>query len=173
MNTKSSEKKRSITFLALLAVFFLPLLLAIGMYLTRSHWQLESNPHGELLTPTLIPLDIENKPRLWRVLFVAPDCVNQDCVLQLAKINSVHEATGKDFDRAGSALITTSDNVDRKLLENFNKVEWFELDTKDSITPGLYIMDPNGYIILQYSLDTPGAYLLQDLRHLLKVSQIG
>ncbi|MGA2655265.1 MAG: hypothetical protein ABSF18_04735, partial [Gammaproteobacteria bacterium] len=76
-------------------------------------------------------------------------CVDQ-CELQQAKIASVREATGKDFNRVDAVFAITTE-----------------------IPEGLYIMDPDGNIILKYSQDTPGAYMLDDLRHLLKVSQIG
>lgn len=174
MTEKITKDTRKITFWALLIVFFLPLVLAIGLYVTRSHWQLESTTHGELLAPPLtLPLNFTTEPRLWRVLYITPNCVGETCQLQLAKITSIHEATGKDFDRASSVLITTTHNVDQKLLENFKNVEWFELHSTHLIDTGLFIMDPDGYIILKYPLDAPGAYILQDLRHLLKVSQIG
>jgi hypothetical protein len=120
-----------------------------------------------------LPLNFTHEARLWRVVYIAPDCVGDVCQLQLAKIASVKEATGKDFERTGTVLITTTHNVDQKLLENFTNMDWFELHSTSPIDTGLFIMDPDGYIILKYQLDAPGADILQDLRHLLKVSQIG
>lgn len=151
MNNKISKNSRSLTLWGLLIVFFLPLVLAIVIYATRSHWSLESDPHGELLDPPLrITSDYHASMRLWRVLYVTPQCLHDECELQQAKIASVREATGKDFNRVDAV---------------------FTLSTE--IPAGLYIMDPDGYIILKYPLDAPGAEILQDLRHLLKVSQIG
>ncbi len=170
---------------ALMAVFFLPLLLASVLYMARDHWSLPTKQHGELINPPIevqtLPLTTENgepwqfdqEPLLWRMLLVRPDCVDDLCQLQLAKLNSIHEATGKDFKRVGSLLITTSLDIDQKLIENFNYFNWLILPQSDLLTNGIYIMDPNGYIILHYLLDAPAKDMLEDLRHLLRASQIG
>jgi hypothetical protein len=174
MTNKITKTTRSMSFWAVIIVFVLPLVLAIVLYATRTHWSLVSTTQGELLNPPLtLPLNFTEEPRLWRVLYITPSCVDESCQLQLAKITSIHQATGKDFNRSTSVLITTTHNVDQKLLENFNNVDWFELHSAMPVDTGLFIMDPDGYIILKYPLDTPGAYILEDLRHLLKVSQIG
>ena len=41
------------------------------------------------------------------------------------------------------------------------------------LTPGVYIVDPLGNVVLRYSHEQVGKPLLDDLKHLLKVSQIG
>ncbi len=162
------------TFWAVVLVFVLPLVLAVGLYVSRAYWPLESKTHGELLTPVQsLPLNFAAEPRVWRIVLVRPDCLDAACKLELAKIVSVHEATGKDFDRVASVLVTFTHEVDKKLLENFKEVSWFELHSAESVDTGVFIMDPDGYLILKYALDAQGADLLQDLRHLLKVSQSG
>ncbi len=151
MNNKIGKRSRSFTLWGLFIVFILPLILAAILYATRSHWSLESDPHGELLNPPWhLTADYKFDQRLWRVLYVTPQCLADACELQQAKITSIKEATGKDFDRVDTVLAITTE-----------------------IPEGLYIMDPDNHIILKYPLDTPGFYILQDLRHLLKVSQIG
>ncbi len=171
---KGGSERGNTTFWALIGIFFLPMMLAIILYSTRHHWELKSKTEGELLTPSLtIPLDLSNEPRLWRVIYITPNCVDANCELQLAKIESVHEATGKDFDRVSAMLITTTDEVNPQFLEQFKQIPWKQLHSQTEIPMGLFIMDPNGYIILKYALDRPGVTILDDLRHLLKVSQIG
>lgn len=151
MTDKIVKNSRSLSFWGIIIVFFLPLVLAIIVYITRDHWALDSKQHGELLSPPLhISSGYDASQRLWRVLYVTPKCLGDDCELQQAKIASVRDATGKDYDRADAVFVVSSE-----------------------IPEGLYIMDPDGNIILKYSLETPGAYILQDFRHLLKVSQIG
>jgi hypothetical protein len=152
MNSKIGKRSRTLTLWGLFIVFILPLILAAVLYATRSHWSLESDPYGELLNP---PLRLETTDyhaimRLWRVLYITPGCIDNDCELQQAKIASIREATGKDYNRVDAVFAVSTE-----------------------IPEGLYIMDPDGYIILKYPSDTPGFYILQDLRHLLKVSQIG
>jgi hypothetical protein len=174
MTDKITQNTKRFTLWGLVLVFFLPLALAVGIYATRTHWPLQSATAGELIEPPLtLPLNFVDNPRLWRILLIRPDCNDATCELQLAKIESIHEATGKDFNRTGSTLITTTHHVNPRLLENFKNVHWFELHSITPIDTGLFIMDPQGYIILKYPLDAPGADILEDLRHLLRISRSG
>lgn len=151
MTDKSIKNTRSLSILGLIVVFILPLVLAFALYGTRAHWSLDSTPNGELLNPPLhLTSDYNSSLRLWRVLYITTQCLKEDCDLQQAKIVSIKEATGKDFKRVDAVMVVTSE-----------------------IPEGLYIMDPDGNIILKYPLDAPGKDILEDLRHLLKVSQIG
>ncbi|HLF66726.1 MAG TPA: hypothetical protein VI522_03840 [Gammaproteobacteria bacterium] len=170
---------------AVMAVFFLPLLFAGLLYLTRNHWELPTKQHGELIIPPLTvstlalnrengePWQFSQEPSLWRLLLVRPDCLDDLCSLQLQKINSIHEATGKDFKRVGLVLIMPGLAVDKNLIENFNYLHRLILLQDHLLNPGIYIMDPNGYIILYYPLEAPAKHMLEDLRHLLRASQIG
>ncbi|MFA6036887.1 MAG: hypothetical protein WC748_02040 [Legionellales bacterium] len=135
----------------LFIVFILPLFLAFGLYATRSNWSLASTPNGELLNPPLhLTTDYKFDKRLWRVMYLTPECLKDVCELQQAKITSIKEATGKDFNRVDTVLAITTE-----------------------LPEGLYIMDPDNHIILKYPTNAPGKDILEDLRHLLKVSQIG
>lgn len=169
MTDKISKNTQSYTALAVMLAFIIPLVLAMLLYATRDFWSLTSSPNGELINPPLT-LPLQFKERQWHLLLIRPDCIDTACEVQLAKINSIHEATGKDFKRSSNILVTRTSNVKKELLEN---IQWLELNNITLLEDGLYIMDPDGYIILKYPLDVPAKGVLEDFRHLLKVSQIG
>jgi hypothetical protein len=49
----------------------------------------------------------------------------------------------------------------------------FSKTTGDSTAPQLWIIDPHGNLVLRYEPTVKGKDLLNDLRHLLKLSNIG
>lgn len=186
MTSNSPKPVSRITTWLLIAVFFLPLLIAMGLYFTRDHWNFATQQYGQLVNPPLAietlslstpdgePWLSKQEPSLWRLLLITDDCVDAACDLQLAKINSIHEAVGKDYPRVNVLLITRDKQVNKKFLENFNQeVSWLVFTAPAPLANGLWITDPNGYIILQYPLNVPGHDMLKDLRHLLRISQIG
>jgi hypothetical protein len=49
----------------------------------------------------------------------------------------------------------------------------FLIGQVEALAPGIYIVDPLGNLVFHYALDAAGKPVLQDLKRLLKVSQIG
>jgi hypothetical protein len=175
MTNNPKNKLSRVATWAIIAVFLLPLLAAGLLYLTRDHWELGTKQHGTLLNPpiqlSLLPFKYE--PSSWRLLLVLPECMDPSCELLLAKIDSIHQATGKDYPRVITSLFTESETADEALLKKFKAIHWFTLPKDNSLQFSIYIADPQGYLILQYPLDVQAQDILEDLRHLLRNSQIG
>src|SRR5690349_16380478 len=126
MIDKIFKNKQNFSFWMVVIAFVLPIVLATLLYMTRDHWSLKSKTYGELLDPPLmLPADLHVPIGLWQVLYIAPICLGEMCRLEKEKIVSVHEATGKDFNRVRADFVATT-----------------------ALETGLYIVDPQGYVIL-------------------------
>lgn len=73
-----------------------------------------------------------------------------------------------------------SSDYDAKLSREYPQLQRYPLDasvfsktTGDKATPQLWIIDPHGNLVLRYEPNVKGKDLLNDLRHLLKLSNIG
>jgi hypothetical protein len=87
---------------------------------------------------------------------------------------------GKDANRVQRVVMMTRDAPD--LMEHLKsehpdvKVVTGEMTFKpivDLDAPVLLLMDPNHNVMMLYSLDKAGKPMLRDLKHLLKISNIG
>ncbi|MCL0239188.1 hypothetical protein, partial [Escherichia coli] len=71
-------------------------------------------------------------------------------------------------------------DYEAKLTREYPQLQRYPLDaatfsktTGDKATPQLWIIDPHGNLVLRYEPNVKGKDLLNDLRHLLKLSNIG
>ena len=118
----------------------------------------------------------------WTVVhFPGPAC-EQDCLAGLGRSRQVQLALGEDMDRVQLLLVlpaagpplagdppegTTVAVADRGWLERLAFGE------TPGPTPGIYLVDPQGYLMMRYPADVGQRGLLSDLERLLKISKIG
>ena len=100
---------------------------------------------------------------------VAPDACGGSCETVLAQAEQLHTLLHKDVDRVRRALLA---GVGGPLPSPGGDVAAFAGDLA-LLDAGVYIVDPLGNLVLWYSYDDVGKPLLDDLKRLLKVSQIG
>lgn len=105
----------------------------------------------------------------WWLWVIAPQGCKVSCEAALAKSARVRTLLHRDADRLRRGL----------LLDGFAEVSGAPADvaqfvgTLGGLKAGAYIVDPLGNLVLWYSYDDIGKPLLEDLKRLLKVSQIG
>jgi cytochrome oxidase Cu insertion factor (SCO1/SenC/PrrC family) len=87
----------------------------------------------------------------------------------LKNLQATHILLNREAKRVRRAFSNNSGNFipenqpDLKLVNTANQ----------SVPEGIYIIDPNGNLVFRYAIVTNPKDILQDLKRLLKVSQIG
>jgi hypothetical protein len=115
---------------------------------------------------------------------VAGDC-GSACEELLYLARQVNIALGKNANRVNRSawLGNTSDDLDSRWSEEYSSMEKLSLRSgaEPSWPPGInpddqpriLLIDPFGNIIMHYGSEHTGKEMLKDLKHLLKLSQIG
>jgi len=187
----TSSKSTRWQLILLVIVFMGPILLATIFYAKRDVWELASMEKGRLLSP---PLQLENvqltetidgevvNERLkgkWVMMYIAPSVCELDCDMNLYKMRQVERALGKEMNRVTRIIVDISPPMGshlKTLLQTVykNTPAYFTATYPKDLTPGrLYVVDPIGNIILEYSSESKPKELLSDMKRLLKASQVG
>lgn len=189
------------TLFALMAVFVIPFGGAWYYYRHGGLPRAGAN-QGELVEPLIRMTDIaayqsngREFPKKsfygkWRLLLVVPKACKAQCQDNLYKIQQVHIALHKDAVRVQRLVATLGQPtpVLSQLLRerykgipllSFNKVDFqrmtqgYNWQTRVFREGGIYIVDPQAYVMMIYRLDQGPKAIHHDLKRLLKVSQVG
>jgi hypothetical protein len=171
--------------LLLLAIVIGPMLLASAMYHWR-FWVPESRSyHGELIgngqTRADLGVAAGEEPR-WQLLVTAPSSCDTDCRQLVFLARQIHIGLNRDASRASHALASTqplSADYDAELRRGYPQLLRFQLEPQaygriagETEAAQLWIVDPLGNLVLRYDAGSKGKGVLDDLRYLLKISQI-
>ena len=162
-----------------------PMLLATGMYKLQ-FWVPEGRSyHGELLGngQTRADLGVQADETRWQMLVTAPKECAVECQQLVYLARQIQIGLGREAGRASHALAAAqplSADYAAKLDREYPQLQRYPLDAgafsktaADHATPQLWIIDPHGNLVLRYEPNVKGKDLLNDLRHLLKLSNIG
>lgn len=186
--------------LLLFAVGFGPMILATVMYYTGWFNPTGYSNHGELIQPPFPvaelrlsdpegdPLADQFGPELeepeWMLLVVAEDC-GAACEELLYRTRQVNIALGKNANRVNRSawLGRISDKLDQRWPDEYSamlrldRIQGAEPSWPPGVDPGqtprILVVDPFGNIVIHYGSEHTGKEMLNDLKHLLKLSQIG
>lgn len=184
--------------LSIFAIAFLPVILASVMYYagwgttgaTANKGELIQpvgtvaefgfvGPQNESLADRFYPATEEAK---WLVLTLAQDC-GEACKSALHQNRQVHIALGRESDRVERAL--WAPGLAAQELEDYPELMRVELAAGKALPDNLpgdgnlaesyqtYVIDPNGNVVLRYDRSNSGEDLLDDLKRLLRISNIG
>jgi hypothetical protein len=186
--------------LLLMAVGFGPIILASAMFYGGWLNPAEHTNNGALVTP-LVPLsDLQlqtaqgaplaarfgptQTSATWLLLVVADNCT-EVCQQLLYTTRQTNIALGKYATRVsrGAALTSLPPALAQRWPADFERMERFEpLPAQTPVwppgveptqAPQLLLVDPLGNIMMRYPASVPGGDVLDDLKHLLKISRIG
>ncbi|MGE7957988.1 hypothetical protein ACQKQA_15635 [Pseudomonas sp. NPDC089530] len=171
--------------LLILAMVIGPMLLATGMYKLQ-FWVPQSRTyHGELIGngQTRADIGVRADAATWQLLVTAPRECAVDCQQLVYLARQIQIALGRDASRASHALAVAQplgDEYAARLQREYPQLQRYPLDpstfargANDLGAPQLWIVDPHGNLVLRYDAGVKGKDLLDDLRHLLKLSNIG
>jgi cytochrome oxidase Cu insertion factor (SCO1/SenC/PrrC family) len=179
--------------------FVLPVVGAYTLYFTGYTPSAFTNK-GELIQPvvdvgTLALVDDRGEAlsreaitqRKWQMIYFAGAACGQDCNDTLYKIRQVNKAVGKNAYRL-RRLIVHLDAPDAEFFEliseEYPEARRLYADRQTIMAAlqaigaqpdasDIYLMDPLGNIMMRFTGDMPGKWLIHDLNKLFKVSQIG
>ena len=162
-----------------------PMVLATFMYKLQ-FWVPESRSyHGELIGngQTRADIGVQADQDRWQLLVTAPTACANDCQQLVYLARQLQISLGRDASRASHALAGAqplSTEYEAKLKAEYPQLQRYSLDlstfTRNAAAPGeaqLWIVDPHGNLVLRYDAKVKGKDLLNDLRLLLKLSNIG
>lgn len=179
----AARRKNRVQMLAIMAIALVSL---GGSYLlfytsrTGDIWGTTNN--GTFVTPALAVADLGIRDGQGRLLqeggswwlWVVPEgeCASA-CDTALHQLRAAHALLNKDAPRVRRALVRPAGKAaDEGIVGSYPKLEQLSGEVR-RLTPGIYIVDPIGNLVLHYPLSDAGKAVLDDLKKLLKVSQIG
>ena len=199
--TSSKGKSHRWIPIVLFATAGLPVVLASIMYFTGSMIPQERSNKGTLVVPPLAVQklelqlqqagegDVEGKWEL--MVFGRDNCASKSCQEVLYKTHQVNVALGREADRVVRRYINIGGVLDDAAVQEIRagyprlhlsyaselKLEVFLDKVVDAsqVANGnfVFVADPLGNVMMYYTQENPGGDMLDDLKKLLKVSNIG
>jgi hypothetical protein len=179
------RRRGRVQLLLVLLVALGPMVLATTMY-TFKFWVPDSRSHhGEMIGngETRTELGVQSDEKRWQLLVTAPQQCEADCQQLVYLARQIQMGLGRDASRASHALTTAepiSPEYEAKLTREYPQLQRYPLDVTRyrRMAPGvelpqLWIVDPHGNLVLRYGAEVNGKDVLNDLRQLLKLSNIG
>ena len=128
-----------------------------------------NSPNGSAINVPGAGAGSEGKWWLWTV---AERC-EEVCKQKLKDVTAAHILLNREADRVERGITLRSDeNLGLSLASEF-KMQQVSVEKFAGLNDGVYIVDPNGNLVFVYPIDAPPKHILEDLKRLLKVSQIG
>jgi len=182
---RQDRRKGRLQLLLVLLVTLGPMILATSMY-TFKFWVPQSRIyHGELIGTgqTRADLGVPAAETRWQLLVTTPQRCDADCQHLVYLARQIQIGLGRDASRASHAL-STAQPLDASyattLSREYPQLQRYplQLPAYRTAAPGvdvaqLWIIDPHGNLVLRYGAEVNGKDVLNDLRHLLKLSNIG
>jgi len=182
------RRKGRMTFIFIALLFFGPFVLAALAF--RLNWVPNSDQvnRGALvqserpLSEKAYSVDGRDEQvtfrEFWTIAIFVPDACTDTCKQLVDQVEIVHFRLNRDIERAQLVLVndqnTSTSPFARKISSG--------LDTDQTIasfkdlkleTSGVYMIDPRGFPVSHYALDSDPKDLQKDLKRLLKYSRIG
>ena len=186
--TQPQRRKGRLQLLLILAVVVAPMLLASAMY-RFGFWVPETRSYDGVLVANGqgrdalgITAPVEAEPR-WELLVTAPQGCTEACQELVYLARQINIGLAREAGRAGHALAsgaTLDAEYEQQLQREYPQLKRYALEpavygenTEAPAGAQLWIVDPHGNLVLRYEEKTKGKAILDDLKHLLKISQIG
>lgn len=183
-------------------LFFVPLGFAFYLYYGHGTWRPAAMVnHGELvlpprpLPPLVLPLARTGTTGAsflhgkWTLLFVGPGVCGERCRAALYNTRQVRIALNRDMDRVQRVFVASGACCDEEFLRKQHPDLITArataaaapllalLPTARGVAPDdaaqVYLIDPNGNLLMTYAPDSKPKGMLEDLKRLLRLSQIG
>jgi hypothetical protein len=190
MNERKAGRGR-LQLLLIAAVFIGPLIVATWMYRSGALTPDGRSNHGELLEPVTNLQDaaagspvLELAEGRWIMLYANEGTCGDQCLEALYRMRQTRQMVGREMDRLLRVFLHGDSAPDRVLLEGehpglitiTDKGLASLLDAKrpgDASPGGIYLIDPLSNLVMYFPPDLDPREMVDDMKHLLKLSQIG
>lgn len=108
----------------------------------------------------------------WWLWVVTDGTCRSGCEDTLHQLRQLHVLLNRDAGRVRRALVTPANVAVQAPTAEYPELALLTC-TPDSLSEGVYIVDPLGNLVFRYPLQGSREAVLKDLKRLLKVSQIG
>jgi hypothetical protein len=184
--TPAQRRRGRLQLILILAVVIAPMILASAMYQWR-FWVPETRSyHGELIGTGQSRADLgiaAATESRWQLLVTVPQSCDSACKELVFLARQIHIGLNRDVSRASHALAVAEPlaaDYDAQLQREYPQLTRYQLELEaygktagEASGAQLWIVDPHGNLVLRYDATSKGKAILNDLRHLLKISQIG
>ena len=180
-----NRAKGRLQLILILLVVIGPMMLATGMYKLQ-FWVPEGRSyHGQMIGNgvSLADLGVQAEEGRWQLLVSAPKDCAVDCQQLVYLARQINIGLGRDASRASHGVASVeplSGAYLAKTESEYPQLQRYPLDATryGAVAPNrseaqLWIVDPHGNLVLRYDAKAKGKDVLNDLRHLLKLSNIG
>lgn len=190
MTSNSQRRRRARLQLAMIAaLFFGPLVLAAWLYYGGSFTPVARSNHGLLLDPVVHLPDLH--PALtdiadgqWLLAYTNDGDCNEACVEALYALRQSRLMLGNDMTRLTRVFLHGNSGADRvPVNEQDGGLEVLRdaslLNDLQSALPadaprgGFFLIDPLGNLVMYFQSDLDPRAMVDDIKHLLKLSRIG
>lgn len=173
--------------LLIIAVVLGPMLLASAMY-RFGFWVPQTRSYDGVLIANgqdraAIGVTAADPERRWELLVTAPQGCEAQCQELVYLARQINIGLAREAARASHALASSTaldEAYEQRLSREYPQLQRHGLDASvyarnpdAPATPQLWIVDPHGNLVLRYDADADGKAILDDLKYLLKISQIG
>ena len=186
-NTTTSSHGGRIKFISITMVAVSPILLASAMYFIFPEWIPSATTNeGELITPPIQSIKVNaqlTKNEKWVLIQPGEFECDAACRQMLYLSHQIVAGLGKDKTRIERVLLAPSGisgafrevlaRQDPELRVITQQIELQPLRSRITTAPTLFLMDPQGNIMMFYTLEKAGKPMLNDLKYLLRLSNIG
>ena len=169
----NQKHKSRVIFILLFGIFLLPGLMALFLYQTHYFHNLPKINHGQLLKPPVkIHLDITSDK--WGLIFWQPSVSEENLSDMIEKIKRIRLALGRRYFQVQPVLLTKdkslSKSAQKELTDNYFVHRVILADEMNLLSsqPAFYILSPEKYVIIRYSVDTASNHIFKDIKRLLK-----
>lgn len=189
-------RPRRILLVGTFLVFFLPILAAWLLNIFAPDWRpFGTLNHGTLVQPVRqlstarlkhvdgSPLDSGYLAGRWTIVHLLDGDCRQGCMQALTRSRQVQQALGDDMQRVQLLLVVqpavdaATANMPPAVTLATADGDWLAELSLDRAPAGhnlrIYLVDPQGYLMMRYDQDVDRRGLLADLERLLKISKIG
>jgi len=192
VNAGPTQKKSRLQLLLVAAVFLGPLVVAAWLYNQgASHAPSGRTNHGELLEPFVNVSDhlsalavAGQQDRGWLLIYANPSSCDEPCRNALYTYRQVRLMLGKEMDRVRRVFLHGDSLPDTVFLAEehpgLTTIEDSSLsgllnNKRPAELPagGYFLIDPLGNLVMYFQPDLDPAKMVDDIKHLLRLSRIG